>query len=63
MALYAREKINPVTGCIPMLLPLPVFYALNNVFNVTIEMRQRLVRLGEGPVRPRPDHALEPVRR
>ena len=39
MALYAREKINPVTGCIPMLLPLPVFYALNNVFNVTIEMR------------------------
>ncbi|HEX4098520.1 MAG TPA: membrane protein insertase YidC, partial [Caulobacteraceae bacterium] len=40
MALYAREKINPVTGCIPMLLPLPVFYALNNVFNVTIEMRQ-----------------------
>jgi YidC/Oxa1 family membrane protein insertase len=40
MALYAREKINPVTGCIPMLMPLPVFYALNNVFNVTIEMRQ-----------------------
>jgi YidC/Oxa1 family membrane protein insertase len=40
MGLYAREKINPVTGCIPMLLPLPVFYALNNVFNVTIEMRQ-----------------------
>jgi YidC/Oxa1 family membrane protein insertase len=41
MALYAREKINPVTGCIPMLLPLPVFYALNNVFNVTIEMRHQ----------------------
>jgi YidC/Oxa1 family membrane protein insertase len=40
MALYAREKINPVTGCIPMLLPLPVFYALSNVFSVTIEMRQ-----------------------
>jgi YidC/Oxa1 family membrane protein insertase len=40
MALYAREKINPVTGCIPMLLPLPVFYALSNVFTVTIEMRQ-----------------------
>ncbi|HEY2709090.1 MAG TPA: membrane protein insertase YidC [Caulobacteraceae bacterium] len=39
MALYAREKINPVTGCIPMLLPLPVFYALSNVFSVTIEMR------------------------
>ena len=40
MGLYAREKINPVTGCVPMLMPLPVFYALNNVFNVTIEMRQ-----------------------
>jgi YidC/Oxa1 family membrane protein insertase len=40
MALYAREKINPVTGCIPMLAPLPVFYALSNVFSVTIEMRQ-----------------------
>ncbi|MBV9993663.1 MAG: membrane protein insertase YidC [Caulobacteraceae bacterium] len=39
MALYAREKINPVTGCIPMLLPLPVFYALINMFRVTIEMR------------------------
>jgi YidC/Oxa1 family membrane protein insertase len=39
MELYAREKINPVTGCIPMLLPLPVFYALSNVFTVTIEMR------------------------
>jgi YidC/Oxa1 family membrane protein insertase len=39
MALYAREKINPVTGCIPMLLPLPIFYALINMFRVTIEMR------------------------
>ena len=39
MALYSREKINPVTGCIPMLLPLPVFYALSKLFTVTIEMR------------------------
>ncbi len=39
MALYAREKINPVTGCLPMLLPLPVFYALSKLFTVTIEMR------------------------
>ena len=39
MALYAREKINPVTGCIPMLLPLPVFFALSKLFTVTIEMR------------------------
>ncbi|MFI4934178.1 MAG: membrane protein insertase YidC [Caulobacterales bacterium] len=40
MALYAQEKINPVTGCIPMLLPIPVFYALTKIFSVTIEMRQ-----------------------
>jgi YidC/Oxa1 family membrane protein insertase len=39
MALYAREKVNPVTGCIPMLLPIPVFYALFKVLNVTIEAR------------------------
>jgi YidC/Oxa1 family membrane protein insertase len=39
MALYQREKINPVTGCIPMLLPIPVFYALTKIFTVTIEMR------------------------
>ncbi len=39
MALYAREKVNPVTGCVPMLLPIPVFYALFGVLNVTIEAR------------------------
>ena len=40
MALYAREKINPITGCIPALLPLPVLYSLTKLFTVTIEMRQ-----------------------
>lgn len=39
MALYAREKVNPVTGCVPMLLPIPVFYALTKLLNVTIEAR------------------------
>jgi len=39
MGLYQREKINPVTGCIPMLLPIPVLIALTNLFSVTIEMR------------------------
>ncbi|HUZ13697.1 MAG TPA: membrane protein insertase YidC [Caulobacteraceae bacterium] len=39
MALYQREKINPVTGCIPMLVPIPVFFSLYKVFTVTIEMR------------------------
>ena len=40
LALYGREKINPVTGCVPALLPIPVMIALVNLFNVTIEMRQ-----------------------
>ena len=39
MALYAREKVNPVTGCLPLLLQIPVFYALTKLFTVTIEMR------------------------
>lgn len=39
MALYQREKINPLTGCVPMLIQIPVFYALYKVLSVTIEMR------------------------
>ncbi len=39
MALYAREKVNPITGCLPMLLPIPIFYSLTKLFTVTIEMR------------------------
>jgi len=36
MALYAREKINPITGCLPSLLPIPIFYSLTKLFTVTI---------------------------
>jgi YidC/Oxa1 family membrane protein insertase len=39
MALYQREKVNPVTGCIPILFQIPVFYSLTKLFTVTIEMR------------------------
>ncbi|MCH8187497.1 MAG: membrane protein insertase YidC [Proteobacteria bacterium] len=39
MALYKREKANPVSGCLPLLLQIPVFFALYNVLLVTIEMR------------------------
>ncbi len=39
MALYAREKVNPITGCIPILFQIPVFYSLTKLFTVTIEMR------------------------
>jgi YidC/Oxa1 family membrane protein insertase len=39
MAVYKREKINPVSGCLPMLIQIPVFFALYKVLFVTIEMR------------------------
>ncbi len=40
MALYKREKANPVSGCLPILIQVPVFFALYKVLYVTIEMRQ-----------------------
>lgn len=39
MELYKREKINPVAGCWPVLLQIPVFFALYKVLYVSIEMR------------------------
>jgi YidC/Oxa1 family membrane protein insertase len=39
MELYKKEKINPVTGCLPVLIQIPVFFALYKVLFVTIEMR------------------------
>ena len=39
MALYKREKINPAAGCWPILIQIPVFFALYKVLFVTIEMR------------------------
>jgi YidC/Oxa1 family membrane protein insertase len=39
MDLYREEKINPVAGCWPMLIQIPVFFALYKVLYVTIEMR------------------------
>ena len=39
MELYKREKINPVAGCLPILLQIPVFFALYKVIFITIEMR------------------------
>ena len=40
MALYKREKVNPMSGCLPILVQIPVFFALYKVLFVTIEMRQ-----------------------
>jgi YidC/Oxa1 family membrane protein insertase len=39
MELYRREKANPVAGCLPILIQIPVFFALYKVLFVTIEMR------------------------
>jgi len=39
MALYKREKVSPASGCLPMLIQIPVFFALYKVLFVTIEMR------------------------
>ncbi len=39
MELYKREKVNPVAGCLPMIVQVPVFFALYKVIFITIEMR------------------------
>jgi len=39
MALYRQEKVNPAAGCLPILLQIPVFFALYKVLYVSIEMR------------------------
>ncbi len=39
MTLYSKEKINPAAGCLPILLQIPVFFALYKVLFVTIDMR------------------------
>ena len=39
MDLYKREKANPLTGCLPILIQIPVFFALYKVLYVSIEMR------------------------
>jgi YidC/Oxa1 family membrane protein insertase len=39
MALYREHKINPASGCLPILIQIPVFFALYKVLLVSIEMR------------------------
>jgi YidC/Oxa1 family membrane protein insertase len=39
MELYKREKVNPLAGCFPILLQIPVFFALFKVLQISIEMR------------------------
>ena len=39
MALYKNEKVNPASGCLPLLLQIPIFFSLYKVIFVTIELR------------------------
>jgi YidC/Oxa1 family membrane protein insertase len=39
MALYKKEKVNPAAGCLPIVVQIPVFFALYKVLYVSIEMR------------------------
>src|SRR5437773_5027838 len=39
MELYKKEKINPLAGCLPIVIQIPVFFSLYKVLFVTIEMR------------------------
>jgi YidC/Oxa1 family membrane protein insertase len=41
LKLYQEEKINPAAGCLPILLQIPVFYALYKVLLVSVEMRHQ----------------------
>lgn len=39
MNLYKKEKINPASGCLPLLIQIPVFFSLYKVLNIAIEIR------------------------
>jgi len=39
MGLYSKHKVNPIGGCLPLILQIPVFFALYKVLMITIELR------------------------
>ena len=39
MALYKREKVNPLSGCLPILVQIPIFFAVYKMLFITLEMR------------------------
>ncbi|HEV2568825.1 membrane protein insertase YidC [Sphingomonas sp.] len=41
LELYRKEKVNPLAGCLPILIQIPIFYALYKVLILTIEMRHQ----------------------
>ncbi len=62
MALYKREKVNPASGCLPILLQIPIFFSLYKVIFVTLELRHAPWSAGFATF-PRPTViALQPLR-
>lgn len=41
MALYKKEKVNPMAGCLPILIQIPIFFSLYKVLYVTLDMRHQ----------------------
>jgi YidC/Oxa1 family membrane protein insertase len=58
-ALYKREKVNPLSGCLPMLLQLPIFFALYNLLNSHFELRGALFIPGWIPDLSAPESVLD----
>jgi YidC/Oxa1 family membrane protein insertase len=58
-ALYKKEKVNPLSGCLPMLLQLPVFFALYNLLNIHFELRGAMFIPGWIPDLSVPDFVLQ----
>ncbi|MDA7573449.1 membrane protein insertase YidC [Candidatus Pelagibacter sp.] len=46
MALYKKEKVNPMSGCLPILVQIPVFFAFYKILFVTLEMRHMPFMVG-----------------
>jgi YidC/Oxa1 family membrane protein insertase len=57
-ALYKREKVNPLSGCLPLLLQMPVFFALYNLLNSHFELRGAMFIPGWIPDLSVPDSIL-----
>ena len=49
MALYKKEKVNPISGCLPILIQIPFFFAIYKMLFVSIEMRHAPFMDGSRP--------------
>jgi hypothetical protein len=62
MELYKKEKINPIAGCLPILIQIPVFFALYKVCSSPSRCGTRRSSAGSGTSRRRPAHGVQSVR-